>query len=292
MSWSTVHRILRITRAPGGERRAALSSQPLETLRFPEHAAAFVAGGRETVGALPVKTAKVDGAVFSSRGRQYLKYNEDAAGMFFDQRGAVYICVLDQAGKLGGKVRGGASQLAGLEIADAFQRIASSPAQLDAEVALDEIVAAFERAHRRLIDRGENEVTTAIAAIVRPGELLVASSGDCGVALFDAAGEPRSATRLQRSTRRQDSYLEHALGLVEAGHEPERYVWPMSTGDWAVVASGGLLNSGLSPHDVGRHLRRSAEKATNSLASSVLRRMSVRMARPDNLSMAVARSLR
>src|SRR5262245_60907936 len=112
-------------RASEPERQAALEGSRIEMLASPGTAATLVAGGRQTKGALPVRTPHFDGAIYSSRGRGYARYNEDGAELFCDERGRMYAAVFDQAGGLGGVVRGEASQLAAVRVFRAFRRIAT-----------------------------------------------------------------------------------------------------------------------------------------------------------------------
>ena len=98
--WATLLGI-KTLRAPADEREAALNSAPIEQLDGLKSAPTMVAGGRQTRGALPVINDAYDGAVYSSRGRGYASYNEDAAGLFKDTRGHFYALALDQAGGLG-----------------------------------------------------------------------------------------------------------------------------------------------------------------------------------------------
>ena len=141
-------------RAPDAERQAALDGSRIEDQSSPATAPTLVAGGRQTKGALPVRSRLFDGAVYSSRGRGYARYNEDGAEIFTDHQGHMYGAVFDQAGGLGGTVRGEASQLAALRVFEAFRQIAAGTEMDAAQMIYDEVM----QAHDALVRRAQGEV--------------------------------------------------------------------------------------------------------------------------------------
>ncbi len=279
-------------RASASARKAALATAHIEEIVDPDRASTLVAGGAQVGGGLPVKSALFDGAIYSSRGRGYARYNEDAGGLFADRRGWAYAMVLDQAGGLGGKIRGQASQVAAHHIFDACQRVARHGDTPTVEGALAELTVAYDRAHKILVQRGEGEVTTAVTAILRPGEVLLLNSGDSGAMCFDALGALKNETRPQELGPPNAGCLEHALGLVPEGPNSEHYRWAVAPGDWLVLASDGLLDSGLTAEDIGGLLAaaKDAEDAANRLTTTILRRMATFRAKPDNLTIALVRA--
>ncbi len=276
-------------RASASDRAAALASGTLERLDGPAGAPTFVAGGAQTAGALPVQTATFDGALYCSRGRGYARYNEDAGLLFRDEPGNVYAGAFDQAGGLGGRIRGTASRIAAERAFVAFRKLATAEGPLDpARVLLDEV----EHAHRALVERGEGEVTTAVLAALRPGAALVLNSGDSAAMLFDPAGRLRASTRPHEEPGPGGGALLHGVGLAPDGHAADVYAWPLDVGETLLLASDGLLDAGLDPAELGRDLAEApeVEAAVNAVAAKVLRRMSLMQAKPDNLTLVAVRA--
>lgn len=276
-------------RASASARAKALASARLERLDVPDHCPTFVAGGLQTKGALPVASPYFRGAVYSSRGRGYARYNEDAALLFADEAGSFYAGVFDQAGGLGGRVRGAASNLAARRAFSAFRKIATGD-----EDALRLLGEAIELAHLDLVTRGENEVTTAVMAVVRPGQVIMVSSGDSAALRFDASGRAVEMTTLHEYTSPQAfGALTHAVGLEPESPATEAYEWPLGPGEWLLLCTDGLLDSGFQPDDLGAAMVQAGEpeEAVNQLATKVLRRMTLMQAKPDNLTMVVIHSL-
>lgn len=275
-------------RASASARRAALQSSFIDEIDTPDGSATLIAGGRQTEGALPVSTPHFEAALYCSRGRGYARYNEDAAGLFCDRQGDIYAFVLDQAGGLGGQVRGQASQIAANHIFDACQRLAKSN-DLDA---LTQLEIAYDRAHRVLVQREEGEVTTAVAAVIRSDTALLLNSGDSGAIHFDRRGLIRAKTRPQELDGLNIGCLEHALGLVPEGASPEAYTWEIEPGDWLLLSTDGLSDSGLEDMELGKILAGSSspEDAVNKICTMVLRRMGTFRAKPDNLTVVAVRA--
>ena len=274
-------------KAPEPDRKAALAVGPLESLDG-SPVATWLAGGRECKGALPLAGAQLDAAIYSSRGRGYANYNEDAAGLFKSEKGRVFAFVLDQAGGLGGEVRGQGSERASQVIFEAFKKVLGQPKDTNP---LPELERAFGDAHRALIERGQGEVTTAVAAVVTSTAAHLMNSGDSAALHFDAKGKRKQQTELHVLEGTHQGYLTHALGLSPEGANPEDYLWTLEPGDWLVLATDGLLDAELDEATFARLLSQasSAEQAVNRIASLVLRRMGTMRAKPDNLTMVVLR---
>jgi serine/threonine protein phosphatase PrpC len=270
-------------KATDAERQAALEGSRIDSLTSPRSAATMVAGGRQTKGALPVRSDAFDAAIYSSRGRGYARYNEDGAELFSDERGCMYAAVFDQAGGLGGVVRGEASQLAALRVSRAFQKIATGKNVDAAQAIYDEMMIA----HEELIDRGQGEVTTAVTAVAGDGKFIIVNSGDSGALHFDADGNFKMRTEMhEHDMPFAVGCLTHAVGLVPEGAAPDAYEWAYSPGDWLILCSDGLLDSGLAAEEIGSALvsAESAEDALNTLCRKILRLMTTLRAKPDNLS--------
>jgi len=270
-------------KAPDTERQAALEGSRIEKLSSPRSAATLVAGGRQTKGALPVHTRAFDGAIYSSRGRGYARYNEDGAELFCDERGRMYAAVFDQAGGLGGVVRGEASQLAAVRVFRAFQKIATGKNVDPAQAIYDEMMIA----HEELIHRGQGEVTTAVTAVAGDGKFVIVNSGDSGALHFSKDGVFKMRTEMhEHDLPFAVGCLTHAVGLVPEGAAPDAYEWTYETGDWLILCTDGLLDSGLAAEEIGSTLvsSASAEDALNTLCKKILRLMTTLRAKPDNLT--------
>ena len=284
LSWLTFVNV----KTTDAARRAALATGPIERLAAAEETTLWVAGGRQTRGALPVDTAAFDAAVYSSRGRGYAAYNEDGAGLYADERGAVYASAFDQAGGLGGKVRGAASGLAARVAFQAFKDIASG----EAAIVDDRLHAAVTEAHEALVDRGEGEVTTAVLLVAREGRATIVNSGDSAAIHFDGSGQLRTMTdKHEAQSPFGVGCLVHAVGLTPEGPASDSYEWPLNEGDWLVLGSDGLLDAGLDLRTIGETLAeaKSAEVGVNRLARKVLRRMTLLQGKPDNLTIVAVR---
>lgn len=265
------------------ERLAALSGSMIERLASPRSAPTFVTGGRQTKGALPVRTERFDAAIYSSRGRGYARYNEDGAQLFCDERGRVYAGVFDQAGGLGGVVRGEGSQLAAMRVFRAFHKIATSSDVDAAQAIYDEVMTA----HDELLARKQGEVTTAIIAVAGDGRLVLVNSGDSGALHFDKQGRFKVRTEMHEHDEPfAAGCLTHAVGLMPEGAAPDAYEWEYEPGDWLLLCSDGMLDAGLSAEELGGILveAESAEDALNKLCKKILRLMTTLRAKPDNLS--------
>lgn len=278
--------------ASPADRADAAATKALEHLDAPEDVFTLVAGGRQTRGALPVRTRRFDGAIYSSRGRGYARYNEDGAGLYADEAGYLYASVFDQAGGLGGTIRGAASEVAAHKAFRAFRKIATGPESADLSQIL--VQDAIGGAHEALIARQEGEVTTAVLAVCRKGRVHLVTSGDSAAFHFDAQGRPLGQTvKHEVPTPYGVGALTHAVGLEPEGHHAETYTWSLAPGHWVLMASDGLLDAGLSVDDWAEVLLESggAEAAVNALAQRVLRRMALMQAKPDNLTIVAFRAL-
>jgi serine/threonine protein phosphatase PrpC len=268
------------------DREAARDVAPLEDLDPPHGAITWVGEGAQTRGALPIFAEGLAGAVYSSRGRGYAPYNEDAGALFRDRRGWMYGAAFDQAGGLGGSVRGQASGLAAREAARAFRELARSTAPpSDAEIS-KRLKSAIWSAHDQLVERGEGEVTTAVLAVVRSDRAVLVNSGDSGALCF-SNGLVSQRTRMHESDDPGAAgLLTHAVGLIPEQPRPETYVWPLSPGDWLVLGSDGLLDFGGEPTEIAEWLGSHPDPAdaVNDVAGRILRRMTFMRAKPDNLT--------
>lgn len=266
------------------DRTLALASPSIENLGGLEQAALLISDGKQSAAALPLVCGEYDGAVYSSRGRGYARYNEDAAGLFFDEAGRMYAMAFDQAGGLGGERRGRASHLAAKEVITGCQAFAKAGEAGDTPI--HSLLEAFLRAHTVLLARGEGEVTTAIVAVLQENTAYLMNSGDSGAVLFNAKGEIKSRTIMHEFPPPDQSCLRHALGLEPEGCEPTPYTWSIDAGDWLLLGSDGLLDSGMVEEEIGAMLpsMKNAEDAVNRICTHILRRMGTLRAKPDNLS--------
>lgn len=278
-------------RASAGARAAAKASARIDVLGSASEAPTLISGGKQTRGALPVETPIFDGAIYCSRGRGYAPYNEDAGGLFCDAKGRAFTFVLDQAGGLGGRVRGVASAKVAEQLFEAAKTIATAGENGNPDQPALVIREAFEKAHKLLLSRGEGEVTTAVMAMISADRALLVNSGDSGAMHFSGAGVLRAHTEMHEHVGANQGCLTHAIGLEPEGSEPENYLWFTEAGDWIVLASDGLLDAGLDDHELGRMLASSegAEDAVNRIATTVLRRMGTFRAKPDNLTLVAVR---
>jgi serine/threonine protein phosphatase PrpC len=288
LSWLPLGQV----RASASSRAAALESSKIEDLESPKGAVTCIAGGKQTKGALPLKTASFDAALYSSRGRGYARYNEDAAQMYYDAAGRLYASVFDQAGGLGGRVRGQASEICAHRVFDAFKRIATSTdPRLDIP---GEIIQGFMEAHERLVARGEGEVSTAVALVAAPGAAIMVNSGDSGAIHFDANGNIKSITRMHEAdSPLAMGALTHSVGLAPEGPAPDVYGVEVLPKEWIILCTDGLLDAGLKPEELAVILTEaeSAEVAVNKLATRILRLMTTLRAKPDNLTIIALRAL-
>ncbi len=272
-------------KASATDRAEALASKTIEHVTDSTTSCTTITGGKQTKGALPVTSDLFDAAIYSSRGRGYARYNEDGAQLFRDERGHLYAGVFDQAGGLGGKVRGEGSALAAKALFGAFRKVATAkPGTSDIPALLTQGV---QDAHQALIGRRQGEVTTAVAVIAEPGRARLVNSGDSAAMLFDAQGEGKTHTaKHEVTTAGGIGCLTHAVGLEPEGPSPETYEWGIAKGDWLVLCSDGLLDSGMPLDELGRMMREAdnAEAFVNALATKVLKRMALMQAKPDNLT--------
>ncbi len=286
LSWLTFVNV----KTTAAARRSALEAAPLERITEAEVPTLMVAGGRQTKGALPVATDHFEAALYTSRGRGYARYNEDGAGLYTDERGTVYASVFDQAGGLGGSIRGAASELAATYAFRGFRDLATGQGDGDVAMRLRQVV---EDAHQALVNRAEGEVTTAVLAVARPGSITMVNSGDSAAMRFDERGQLQAMTDKHEVTSPAGiGCLVHALGLTPEGPAPDTYQWPLPSGHWLLMGSDGLLDAGMDDEMVGRILMGATgpEDAVNQLARLVLRRMTLMQAKPDNLTMIAIRA--
>ncbi len=290
-------------KASAADRAASLALRPLEELGEAKEQVTFVAGGKQTKGALPVKTKHFDAAVYSSRGRGYAHYNEDGAELFVDKQGNIYGAVFDQAGGLGGDVRGAASELAALSIFQAFKKVAAGEyakeqweggGNAEAGGVGEGLRRAIESAHEKLVQRGEGEVTTGVSLVTQGKYAYLVNSGDSAAIHLDAKGNLRTLTKQHEAEGPYGAgCLTHAIGLVPELTHADGYKWALNPGDWLLLCSDGLLDAGLGAEGIGTALQEAetAEEAINYLVKRVLRAMSLMKAKPDNLTILLVKKL-
>ena len=291
MSFWTTWLPFGLLRTSAAERSAALESPDIEDLANFEDSIMLVADGRQTRTALPFKNQGFEGAIFSSRGRGYARYNEDGGALMGDKNNRVYAVALDQAGGLGGRIRGRASALAAKEILRACQSYATTKDEhLDP---IETLLEAFLRAHRTLLERREGEVSTAVVALMEDETVYLVNSGDSGGVLYDRDGTIKSRTVMHEFPPPDQACLRHALGLEPEGCEPTPYAWQLEAGDWLLLGSDGLLDSGMVESELGEILAEmtSPEEAVNKLCTLILRKMGTLRAKPDNLTVVLLRRL-
>jgi serine/threonine protein phosphatase PrpC len=267
-----------------------MESPNIEDIVEFDDAIMLVADGGQTRTALPFENEHYQGAIFSSRGRGYARYNEDAGGLFGDKNQRVYAVALDQAGGLGGRIRGRASALAAKEILGAGRSYASAEAKTIDPI--ENLLEAFLRAHRTLLERHEGEVTTAVAALIEDNVAYLVNSGDSGAVLFDRLGALKNRTIMHEFPPPDQACLRHALGLEPEGCEPTPYAWNIEAGDWLLLGSDGLLDSGMVESELGEILVEltNPEEAVNKLCTLILRKMGTLRAKPDNLTVLLLRA--
>ncbi len=274
-----------------GQAARAASQGPLESLDSAEEAATFVAGGLETVRPLLVGTPALEGALYSSRGRGYAPYNEDGAVLFAGSDGRLYGAVFDQAGGLGGSVRGAGSRVGAVRTTEAFVRISTGERSPDA--ISRELGDALEQTHQELLTRGEGEVTTAVVAVALPdGEVMLASSGDSAGLLFDPSGHVVAQSVLhQPKLPHLRGCLTHALGLRGPGPDVQHARWRLEPGSSLVLCTDGLLDAELELDEIGACMRAEQQlgPAVDGLVRRVLRRMRWYQGKPDNLTLLAVR---
>ncbi|MEL6189066.1 MAG: SpoIIE family protein phosphatase [Myxococcota bacterium] len=279
---------LRAPRTSSADRARSLAVPPVEELEPVDAAATFLARGRETKGALPVVADTLEGAVYSSRGRGYATYNEDAALLLRGSEDVLWMAAFDQAGGLGGEIRGDGSGLAAERVARAL-RAPQAETPL-----LERLTDALTDAHQLLLSRQEGEVTTAVVARLEgDGRIQLATSGDSGALLFGAEGELLAMNELHVALGPENiGCLTHALGLEPEGPDILTTEWRLPAGGALLLCSDGLLDSGLDYADIGRALtaRGNLVDHVNALCAKILRRMSFYRSKPDNLTVVAART--
>ena len=277
------------------QREKALKTPCIEEIEDFSVALTCIADGRQSKSALPLESEYFQGAIYSSRGRGYARYNEDAGALFRDQEGRVYAVALDQAGGLGGRIRGRASALAAEAILRGFQNLARNDSSNGSEEVdpIDAMLGAFLSAHKLLLDRKEGEVTTAVAAYLEPNAVYLVNSGDSGAVLFDRDGQMRTRSEMHEYPPPDHACLKHAVGLEPEGCEPTPYAWDLQPGDWLLMGSDGLLDSGMVESDELAKILSETDSAidvVNKVCTLILRRMGTLRAKPDNLTVLLLRA--
>jgi serine/threonine protein phosphatase PrpC len=253
-----------------------------------ERAPAWIAGRRECDVPISLEIDAFSAAMYSSRGRNYRDFNEDSAFLFLDEGGALYAAVLDQAGGLGGKVRGEGSEIAARTLAEGFVRIAAGNSPLQVE--LD---TSFALAHQRLRERRQREVTTAVSVVVRGSSITIANLGDSGALLINESGVMCwRSERHQFRTMQGQSDLTYALGRFD-WHPPDITDLAFGAGARILLGTDGFFDNLGDDETLGQAVRTAVTAADlfKSLVARALNAMESESWRGDNLS-AVAIHLR
>ena len=277
--------------ASAGAKRRAEQVPVLEALDPIESAITFVGRDAETDGALMVRTPTLEGAIYSSRGRRYARYDEDAAYLFADGRGRLHAGVFDQAGGLGGEVRGEASRMTASRLARCARAYCGE--ELSVDRVPESLASALSEAHESLVVRGQKEVTTAVcASIDLDGTIYLASSGDSAALLFDSEGKTLNSSDPDAHTGPGDlGFLMYAVGITPGGPDPRTAVWRLDPPDLLLLCTDGVLDAGLDLGAAARDLAaiESLEDGVNALIEEILSRMSGHRAKPDNLTLIAIR---
>lgn len=253
-----------------------------------ESASTYVAGRRETSTPVALRTPRFDVALYSARGRNYREFNEDAAVAYTDHRGGVYAAVFDQAGGLGGRVRGDGSDVAARAVSAGFARLAEGELEVT-----EGLTAAFGDAHQQLRARGEREVSTAVALVARGEVATLANLGDSGALHLDVHGAVLAQTPRHRfSTFQGHNDLTHALGRFD-WRPPDVVRWTVAPGEWLLLGTDGFLDNLGDDSEVSALIGRaaSASELVTSLVDRALDAMVRDPRRGDNLSVVALRAL-
>lgn len=262
---------------------------PIESIFEANSATGLIAGNKETDTVYGLVSPVAGAALHTDKGHNYKSWNEDGGALFADRRGRLYVGVFDQAGGEGSDDEhlGAASAMAAQALFDEMK--ASARADHGPEEALAALAKAALRAHRAILSRGLGEVSTFIAARIDEADALVVNVGDSGAMHFDPQGRLLSRTQAQGIGR----ILLEGLGMTRDDRDPqhESYRWSVSPGQYLVFGSDGLLDSRLSPEEIGQMVAEagSARDATRRLRDEVRTRMREKTGKPDNLTVLVVR---
>lgn len=263
---------------------------PIESIIEADPNHGLIAGNKETNTVYNLQSPLAGAALHTNRGFHYKDWNEDGGALFADRAGRLYVGVFDQAGGEGSdsNARGAASAIAAKTLFDQMKVVADQKGDADrAEAAL--IKAALE-AHRAILARGLNEVTTYLGAMIDATQAVIVNCGDSGAMHFSAAGQHL------RSTEEQGigNLLLEGLGKqYPEGQSPDcrAYRWAVTPGEYLVFGSDGLLDTRLSREEIGAIIVRggTAANATRALRDIVSQRMKMKAGKPDNLTILVVR---
>lgn len=262
---------------------------PIESIFEANSSTGLIAGNKETDTVYGLVSPVAGAALHTDRGHNYKSWNEDGGALFADRRGRLYVGVFDQAGGEGSDDQhlGAASAVAAQALFDEMK--ASAKAEHGPDEALRALANAALRAHRAILSRGLGEVSTFVAARIDPSDALVVNVGDSGAMHFDAQGALLARTQAQGIGR----ILLEGLGMTREDRDPqyESYRWAVKPGHNLVFGSDGLLDSRLSPEEIGGMVvgAATAAEATRKLRDEVRTRMRDKTGKPDNLTVLVVR---
>lgn len=262
---------------------------PIESILEANASTGLIAGNKETDTVYGLVSPVAGAALHTDRGHNYKSWNEDGGALFADRRGRLYVGVFDQAGGEGSDDQqlGAASAVAAQALFDEMK--ASARADHGPEEALGALASAALQAHRAILSRGLGEVSTFIAARVDEHDALVVNVGDSGAMHFDAQGGLLARTQAQGIGR----ILLEGLGMTREDRDPqyESYRWSVKPGQNLVFGTDGLLDSKLTPEEIGRMVAgaATAAEATRRLRDEVRTRMRDKTGKPDNLTVLVVR---
>ncbi len=274
-------------------RPAWAPSQPImryvEDLPRPSLQNGVCAGNQDTQG-LVLLGHKA--ALHCDRGFGKYKHNEDAAALLCDRQGRIFIGVFDQAGGNGSREKPGFELGGGSKVAAHafFERVKEN---VESRGTFDGAGAALRQAtfdtHEALRQRDFGEVTTFVGAVIDGMRARFVSTGDSGALRFGADGSFKAETNTHEDPLRPNVITEAAGGWKDPICEVTD--WQLDPGDWVIVASDGLLDSGLTNEEIGAVLRgcTTPEEATAALRDLAEARMATGEGKPDNLSIVVVK---
>ncbi|MBI2378965.1 MAG: SpoIIE family protein phosphatase [Deltaproteobacteria bacterium] len=281
--------------------RAAVSSKPpedrgtylytpLESIFEANTQLGLVAGNSETDTVFGLQSPFATASLHTNKGENYKSWNEDAAALFADKKGRLYVGVFDQAGGEGEdeNYRGAASAIAAKALFDRMQTIARSDGD---EAAVEAALAqAVKDAHETILGRGKGEVSTFVGARIDGKRAIILNVGDSGVVRYSGKGELVDRTEPQGFGR----LLLEGVGMLREGArlpKHDLYRWDMNAGDYLVFGSDGLFDSKLGLTTIGELVAESGDSraATRKLRDLISSRMKTKEAKPDNLTILVVR---
>jgi serine/threonine protein phosphatase PrpC len=225
-------------------------------------------------------------AYHTNKGEGYKEWDEDAIAAFVDGHGRLYVGVFDQAGGEGSdpNQHGAASAICARAFFEEAKRVATTNGSLaDGEAAFRR---AIDAANQQVFARQKGEASTFIGAMIDGEDATILNLGDSGAMRFSANGAFQEKTRDQGL----GNAIWGAVGMRKSV-PPDPYHWKVQRGDYLVLGSDGLTDSGLTEQEIGQIVAsaQTAQQATRALRDRVLERMKLKEGKPDNLSIIVVR---